>query len=86
MTTPVADHTPTRRSGGVAAKLSLIVALVLVIALTVFVLQNTVHTNVNFLAWNFDLAQGVSLLGAAVVGAVIALVASAAIRLRRAVR
>lgn len=80
------DRTPTRRSGGFISKLSLIVALVLLTALVVFVLQNTVHTTINFLAWNFNLAQGVSLLGAAVVGAVIALIVSAAIRLRRAVR
>lgn len=86
MTTPVANSTPTRRSGGIVSKFSLIIALVLVVALTVFVLQNTVHTTINFLGWNFDLAQGVSLLGAAVTGAVIALIGSAAIRVRRAVR
>lgn len=44
------------------------------------------HTTINFVGWNFDLAQGVALLGAAGVGAVIALIVSAAIRLRRAVR
>ena len=86
MTTPTADRSTTRRSGGFAAKLALIVALVLTIALVIFVLQNTVHTNINFIGWNFDLAQGFSLLGAAVVGAVIALIVSAAIRLRRAIR
>ena len=86
MTVHTADRTSTRRSGGFAAKFSLVVALVLVTALAVFVLQNTVHTTINFIGWNFDLAQGVSLLGAAVVGAVIALVVSAAIRLRRVVR
>lgn len=62
------------------------VAFLLVVALLVFVLQNTVHTTINVLGWNFDIAQGVALLGAAGVGAVIALVVSAAIRLRRAVR
>ncbi|MCG7594466.1 LapA family protein [Mycobacterium sp. C3-094] len=79
------DHTPARRSG-FAAKFSLTVAFLLVVALAVFVLQNTVHTTINFVGWNFDLAQGVALLGAAGVGAVIALIVSAAIRLRRAVR
>ncbi|MCP9273656.1 LapA family protein [Mycolicibacterium arenosum] len=86
ITESTSDRTPTRRSGGFISTLSLIVAIVLLTALVVFVLQNTVHTTINFLAWNFDLAQGVSLLGAAVVGAVIALIVSAAIRLRRAVR
>jgi uncharacterized integral membrane protein len=86
MTSSTTDRTPTGRAGGLASKFALIVAAVLAIALLIFVLQNTVHTTINFIAWNFDLAQGVSLLGAAVVGAVIALVASAAIRLRRAVR
>ncbi|MEH3141456.1 MAG: LapA family protein [Mycobacterium kyogaense] len=78
-------HTPARRSG-VAAKFSVGVAFLLVVALLVFVLQNTVHTTINVLGWNFDIAQGVALLGAALVGAVIALIVSAAIRLRRAVR
>ncbi|NVN52510.1 lipopolysaccharide assembly protein LapA domain-containing protein [Mycolicibacterium hippocampi] len=86
MTSSTTDRTPTGRVGGLASKFALIVAAVLAIALLIFVLQNTVHTTINFIAWNFDLAQGVSLLGAAVVGAVIALVASAAIRLRRAIR
>jgi len=86
MTTPTADRPSTRRSGGLATKLGLIVALVLVIALAVFTLQNTVHTTINFIGWKFDLAQGVSLLGAAVVGAVIALIVSAAVRVRRAIR
>lgn len=86
MTTPTADRIPTRRSGGFATKFGLIIALVLVVALAVFALQNTVHTTVNFLGWNFDLAQGVWLLGAAAVGAVIALIVSAAVRLRRAVK
>lgn len=75
-----------RAGGGLAAKLALGVALVLVVALLVFVTQNTIHTQINFIGWNFSVAQGVSLLGAAVVGAAIALIVSAAVRLRRAVR
>lgn len=86
MTTPTADHIPTRRSGGFGTKIGLIFALILVAALAIFALQNTVHTTVNFLGWNFDLAQGVWLLGAALVGAVIALIVSAAIRVRRTIR
>jgi uncharacterized integral membrane protein len=80
-----AEHTQSRRSGGVGAKLALIAAAILSIALLIFVLQNTVHTTINFLGWNADVAQGVSLLIAAVVGGVIALVVSAAIRLRKTV-
>ncbi|MBI5734316.1 MAG: DUF1049 domain-containing protein [Mycolicibacterium neoaurum] len=84
--TPTADRITTRRSGSIATKFGLIIALVLVVALAVFALQNTVHTTVNFLGWSFDLAQGVWLLGAAAVGAVIALIISAAVRVRRAIR
>jgi uncharacterized integral membrane protein len=80
-----AERTQSRRSGGVGAKLALIAAGILSIALLIFVLQNTVHTTINFLGWNADVAQGVSLLIAAVVGGVIALVVSAAIRLRKTV-
>lgn len=80
------DRASTGRTRGLASRFALVVALVLTIALLVFVLQNTVHTTINFIGWNFDLAQGISLLGAAVVGAVIALIVSAALRLRRVVR
>ena len=76
----------TRRAGGFASKLALVVAVVLIAALALFVLQNTVHTTINFFGWNFDLAQSVSLLGAAGVGAVITLALMAAFRVRRAVR
>ncbi|MGU3432964.1 DUF1049 domain-containing protein [Actinomycetes bacterium M1A6_2h] len=75
-----------RKAGGFASKFSLLIALVLIVALVIFVLQNTVHQNINFIGWNFDLAVGVQLLGAAVVGAVIAIILGAAIRLRRAVK
>lgn len=78
--------TPTRRSGSVLSKITLVVALVLIIALVVFVLQNTDRTRIEFISFNFDLGVGVALLGAAVVGAVIALIVSAAIRVRRAVK
>ncbi|QII07141.1 DUF1049 domain-containing protein [Rhodococcoides fascians A25f] len=80
------DTTTTKRRGGFASKLALLITLVLVAALVIFVLQNTVHTTIDFLGWNFDLGQGVSLLGAAVVGAVITLTATAALKVRRAVR
>ncbi|KRD07862.1 hypothetical protein ASE48_10600 [Mycobacterium sp. Root265] len=86
MTTPTADRITKRRSGDLAAKLALILALVLVVALAIFALQNTVHTTVSFIGWDFELAQGVWLLGAAAVGAIIALVVSAALRVRRAIR
>ncbi len=86
MTTPIADRTPGRRSGRIVTKFGLILAAVLVVTLAVFALQNTVHATVNFLGWNFDLPLGIWLLGAAVVGAVIALIASAALRVRRAIK
>lgn len=76
----------TKRRGGVASTLALVVAAVLIAALVVFVLQNTLHTTINFLGWNFDLAQSVSLLGAALIGSVITLALTAALRVRRAVR
>lgn len=76
----------TKRRGGVASTLALAVAAVLIAALVVFVLQNTLHTTINFLGWNFDLAQSVSLLGAALIGSVITLALTAALRVRRAVR
>ena len=79
--------TPTKRSGTSAfTKISLVVALILIIALVVFVLQNTVHTTIKFISFDFDLGVGVAMLGAAVVGAVIALIVSAAVRVRRAVK
>lgn len=84
MTTTNAGNKPA--VGGFATKFALGVAFLLIVALLIFVLQNTVHTQINFIGWNFDVAQGVSLLGAAAVGAVIALTVSAAVRLRRAIR
>ncbi|GAB7067281.1 DUF1049 domain-containing protein [Mycobacterium hodleri] len=80
------NTTTDRTRGGFASKFALVIAALLAIALVIFVLQNTIHTTINFIGWNFDVAQGVSLLGAAVVGAIIALVVSAVIRLRRVVR
>ena len=67
------DTTTTKRRSGFASKLALLITLVLVGALVIFVLQNSVRTTIDFLGWNFDLSQGISLLGAAVVGAVITL-------------
>ncbi|KAA0927974.1 lipopolysaccharide assembly protein LapA domain-containing protein [Rhodococcus sp. IEGM 1401] len=86
MTTSTDTTKAPKRRGGFASKFALLITLVLVAALVIFVLQNTVHTTINFLGWNFDLGQGVSLLGAAVVGAVITLTATAALKVRRAVR
>ncbi len=81
--TTTRPQTTTRRPG---FRIAVAASFVLIVGLLVFVLQNTIHTRINFIAWNFDLAQGVSLLGAAVVGAVITLVVSAAIRLRKVMR
>ena len=80
------DTTTPKRRGGFASKFAILITLILVAALVIFVLQNTIHTNINFLGWNFDLGQGVAMLGAAVVGAIIALTATAAVKVRRAVR
>ncbi len=85
MNTVDTDRTSPRRSKRLGVKLALMTAGLLSVALIIFVLQNTVHTSIGFLAWNADVAQGVSLLMAAAVGAVIALVVSAAIRLRKTV-
>lgn len=85
-TDPATTRPAPRRKGGVFSKFALVIALVLVVALVIFVLQNTVHTRINFIGWNFDLAQGVWMLGAAVVGSIITLAVSAAVRVRRAVR
>ncbi|GGF08996.1 LapA family protein [Williamsia phyllosphaerae] len=85
-TTDTTTHRSGRRTFGAASKLMLAVATVLVAALVVFVLQNTVHTSISFIAWDFDLGVGVALLGSAVVGAVVALTLSGAVRARRALR
>ncbi|MBT1191344.1 MULTISPECIES: lipopolysaccharide assembly protein LapA domain-containing protein [Nocardiaceae] len=79
-------HTGRKRAGGFLSTLSLLLSLVLVVALVIFVLQNSNSTTIDFLGWNLDLSQGVALLGAAVVGAVIAFFVSGALRVRRAVR
>ena len=85
-TTPTVRPTerPARRGFGAASKTLLAVATVLVAALVVFVLQNTAHTTISVVAWDFDLGVGVALLGSAVVGSVVALTVSGAIRARRA--
>ncbi|MFC7961719.1 lipopolysaccharide assembly protein LapA domain-containing protein [Rhodococcoides kroppenstedtii] len=79
-------HTGRKRARGFLSTLSLLLSLVLVVALVIFVLQNSNSTTIDFLGWNLDLSQGVALLGAAVVGAVIAFFVSGALRVRRAVR
>ncbi|WP_338888842.1 DUF1049 domain-containing protein [Rhodococcus sovatensis] len=86
MTSTDSATTPARRRSGGFTKFSLVIALVLIVALVIFALQNTVHTRINFIGWNFDLAQGVWLLGAAAVGSIITLAVTAALRVRRAVR
>ncbi|MGB6182388.1 MAG: lipopolysaccharide assembly protein LapA domain-containing protein [Rhodococcus sp. (in: high G+C Gram-positive bacteria)] len=75
-----------RRASGAISTLSLLVAAVLIVAVVIFVLQNTTRTTIDFLGWNFDLSQGVALLAAAVAGAIIAFVFSGAMKVRRKVR
>ncbi len=79
-------HTGRKRAGGLLSTLSLLLSLVLVVALVIFVVQNSNTTTIDFLGWNLDLSQGIALLGAAAVGAVIAFFVSGALRVRRAVR
>ncbi|MDJ0392905.1 LapA family protein [Rhodococcus sp. G-MC3] len=90
MTTTEPTGSPTRstdsRRGGFFSKIALVLALVLVVALVVFVLQNTDPSQVEFIGWNFELAQSIWLLGAALVGSVITLATTAAFRVRRVVR
>ena len=72
------SHSATRILTGVAT-------VFLVIALVIFVLQNTEKAHVEFLGLNLDVAQGVALLLAAIVGFVIAILGSGVMRLRRRV-
>lgn len=75
-----------RRSGSAVSLIATIVAVVLVVAAVILLLQNTVHTTINFLGWNADIGQGVALLAAGVVGALIAISISTILRIRRALR
>ena len=70
----------------VSTIIGLILAALLVVALLVFVVQNTEQVHIEFLGLNLDMAQGVALLLAAVVGFLIALLGSGFLRLRRRVR
>ena len=87
---PPATTTTTAPASGSGRKMStilgLILAALLVIALIVFVVQNTEQVHIEFFGLNLDTAQGVALLLAAVVGFLIALLGSGILRLRRKVR
>ncbi|MGK9270860.1 LapA family protein [Williamsia muralis] len=87
---PPATTTTTAPASGSGRKIStilgLILAALLVIALIVFVTQNTEQVHIEFFGLNLDMAQGVALLLAAVVGFLIALLGSGILRLRRKVR
>lgn len=78
---PAPPTTAPRRS--VSSILTGVVAVLLSIALVIFVLQNTDKAHVEFLGLNLDVAQGVSLLLAAVVGFLIAVLGGGVLRLRR---
>jgi uncharacterized integral membrane protein len=75
-----------RRGGRISTIIGLIVAAVLVVAFIVFVTQNTEQVQIEFFGLNLDLAQGVALLLAAVVGFLIAVLGAGALRLRSKVR
>ncbi|ORM37666.1 lipopolysaccharide assembly protein LapA domain-containing protein [Williamsia sp. 1135] len=70
----------------VSTIIGLIIAAVLVVAFIVFVTQNTEQVQIEFFGLNLDLAQGVALLLAAVVGFLIAVLGAGVLRLRSKVR
>jgi uncharacterized integral membrane protein len=73
---------PTRLSGAWTAA---VVAIVLVVAMLIFILQNGTQVPINFLSAHAHLPLGVAMLFAAVVGAVIVVACGAAriLQLRR---
>ncbi|GAA1457596.1 lipopolysaccharide assembly protein LapA domain-containing protein [Williamsia maris] len=84
-TDTVATRTKSRTVGPVTA-ITLVIAVVLIAAVVIFVLQNTDQVSVEFLAWQLDLGLGVAMLIGAAVGAVIAWIISGTVRARRALK
>lgn len=78
--------TAANKRGRASTIIGLIVAAVLVVAFIVFVSQNTEQVQIEFFGLNLDLAQGVALLLAAVVGFLIAVLGAGMLRLRTKVR
>lgn len=78
--------TAANKRGRASTIIGLIVAAVLVVAFIVFVSQNTEQVQIEFFGLNLDLAQGVALLLAAVVGFLIAVLGAGVLRLRTKVR
>jgi uncharacterized integral membrane protein len=70
----------------VSAIVGLFIAAILVLALLVFVVQNTEQAHIEFFSLNLDMAQGVALLLAASVGFLIAALGSGILVLRRRIR
>jgi len=79
---------PLRQSRTSGAWISLVVLAVLLVLLVVFIAQNTQSVEVSFLGWGGTAPLAVSLLIAAVVGIVLAVVAGSLriLQLRRRVR
>ena len=77
-----------KRTRTAGAWIGLVVGALILILLLVFILQNGTSTTINMLFWSFDLPLGVSMLFAAIAGALImALVGGARIlQLRKAYR
>ena len=77
---PVVDpalDTPAKRGVSGTVWAALVVGAVVLILLLVFILQNNVNTQFEFLAWTFSLPLGVAMLLSAIAGAlIIALVGS----------
>jgi uncharacterized integral membrane protein len=77
---------PAHRGRSATSLIALIVAAVLTIATVILLLQNTIHTKIDFIAWNLDIPLGLALLGAAVIGGAIAVSLGTVLRVRRALR
>jgi uncharacterized integral membrane protein len=75
--------TTVKRRTSVPAVLATILALVVLAALIVFVVQNGDTTRISYFGWDLDLALGLSLLLAAVLGFILGILTSAILRLRR---
>lgn len=75
-----------RRGRGTAAGMILLLTILILLALLVFVAQNSRNVEIHYLGAHTSLSVGVALILGAVGGAVITVLASVALRLRRTFR
>jgi uncharacterized integral membrane protein len=69
---PVPPPAPVRKgSMSRAAWVALVIGVVVAVFMLIFILQNNVPTELNFLAWSFTAPVGVALLFAGIAGALI---------------